>query len=374
MTRIIGHLSVAELEQRHRAAQDATEARHTRAIWLLAQERGVLDVAGVLGFAPRWVEQLAARDNAQGADALGDRRRGNGRAARVLTTAVLAALAGRLRAPPEDGARWTGAKVAIWMAARLGLERVRPQRGWEALTRIGWSVQAPRPQAPRPRHPRAATPEQRAAGSGQRSKGARRGGRARQGGAPRPAGRGLGRGRAPPRAEADPPARVGAHRQASHRARPPPPQAAACHGMCPADQRRGGLVAVHRPVQALVRGPARPLRTTGRRRRSAQEVGAGRERHVVPALDNAGWHGPKNLAVPDGIALAFLPPYSPERQPERQPAERLWPLVDEPVANRHLATLDDLDAVVAERCRRLDAATIQPHTDFHWWPKPVQTN
>ena len=165
MTRIIGHLSVAELEQRHRAAQDATEARHTRAIWLLAQGRGVLDVAGVLGFAPRWVEQLAARCNAQGADALADRRRGNGRAARVLTTAVLAALAGRLRAPPEDGARWTGAKVAIWMAARLGLERVRPQRGWEALTRIGWSVQAPRPQAPRPRHPRAATPE----GSGQRA-------------------------------------------------------------------------------------------------------------------------------------------------------------------------------------------------------------
>ena len=65
MTRIIEHLSVAELEQRYRAAQDATEARHTQAIWLLAQGRGVLDVAGVLAFAPRWVEQLAARYNAQ---------------------------------------------------------------------------------------------------------------------------------------------------------------------------------------------------------------------------------------------------------------------------------------------------------------------
>ncbi len=102
----------------------------------------------------------------------------------------------------------------------------------------------------------------------------------------------------------------------------------------------------------------------------AQQVGAGRERHVVLVLDNAGWHGPKNLALPDGITLAFLPPYSPELQP----VERLWPLVDEPVANRHFATLDDLDAVVAERCRRLDAATIQSHTDFHWWPKPVQPN
>jgi hypothetical protein len=72
------------------------------------------------------------------------------------------------------------------------------------------------------------------------------------------------------------------------------------------------------------------------------------------------------LAVPDGITLVFLPPYSPELQP----AERLWPLVDEPVANKHFATLDDLDAVVAERCRRLDPAAIKPHTAFHWWPKP----
>jgi transposase len=100
----------------------------------------------------------------------------------------------------------------------------------------------------------------------------------------------------------------------------------------------------------------------------AREVGAGRERRVVLVLDNAGWHGPKGLAVPDGVTLVFLPPHSPELQP----AERLWPLVDEPVANRHFATLADLDAVVAERCRRLDAAMIKPHTNFHWWPKSVQ--
>ena len=69
----------------------------------------------------------------------------------------------------------------------------------------------------------------------------------------------------------------------------------------------------------------------------ARQVGAGRERHVVLVLDNAGWHGPEGLVVPDGVTLVFLPPYSPELQP----AERLWPLVDEPVANRHFATLDD---------------------------------
>jgi transposase len=157
MMRIIEHLSVAELERRYRTAQDATEARDTQAIWLLAQGRGVLDVAGVLAFAPRWVEKLAVCYNECGPDALGDLRRGNGRTASVLTAAVLAALAERLRAPPEDGGRWTGAKVALWMAWHLGVERVHPQRGWKALKRIRWSVQAPRP-----RHPRSATPEQRA--------------------------------------------------------------------------------------------------------------------------------------------------------------------------------------------------------------------
>ena len=65
----------------------------------------------------------------------------------------------------------------------------------------------------------------------------------------------------------------------------------------------------------------------------ARRVGAGRKRHIVLVLDNAGWHGPEGLAVPEGISLVFLPPYSPELQP----AERLWPLVDEAVANRYFA-------------------------------------
>ena len=100
----------------------------------------------------------------------------------------------------------------------------------------------------------------------------------------------------------------------------------------------------------------------------ARQTGAGRERHIILVLDNAGWHGPEGLTVPDGISLVFLPPYSPELQP----AERLWPLVDEPVANRHFATLADLEAVIAERCRRLDAETVRPHTDLHRWPKPIR--
>ena len=161
MARIVEHLPVEELEARYRAARDVSEARHFQAIWLLAQGRTFVEVAEVLAFVPRWVQELAQRYNASGPEALGDQRRRNGRAAGLLTEAVLSALAKRVRTPPEDGGLWSGPKVAAWMARRLGLQKVHPQRGWEALKRIGWS-----PQAPRPRHARAATPEQRAAFKG----------------------------------------------------------------------------------------------------------------------------------------------------------------------------------------------------------------
>src|SRR3712207_661822 len=141
MARIAGHLSVEELEARYRAAQDVTEARHFRAIWLLSQGRTVLEVSEVLALVPRWGTQLAARPNALGPEALGDRRRRNGRAASLLTEGVLSALAARVRTPPADGGLWSGPKVAAWMARRLGLAKVHPQRGWEALKRIGWSIQ-----------------------------------------------------------------------------------------------------------------------------------------------------------------------------------------------------------------------------------------
>src|SRR5215217_163692 len=254
MARIVGHLPVAELEARYRAARDATEARHFQAIRLLAQGRTFLEVAEVLAFVPRWVEQLAARYNASGPEALGDQRRRNGRAATLLTEEVLSALAERVRTPPEDGGLWSGPKVAAWIARHLGLAAVHPQRGWEALQRIGWS-----PQAPRPRHARAAGPEEQAA-----FRGARGGGRASQGGASGPARRGLGRGRAPPRPEAGPAAGLGAGGPAADRPRPSPLPVAPRGRLRAADQRRDGLVSRDRPVEALLRGAARRLRPADR--------------------------------------------------------------------------------------------------------------
>jgi hypothetical protein len=104
----------------------------------------------------------------------------------------------------------------------------------------------------------------------------------------------------------------------------------------------------------------------------AAAVGAGEGKLVVLVLDNAGWHVSGDLVVPPGIELAFLPPYTPELQP----AEHLWPLADEAVANKHFATLKDLDAALSERCRTLadmpDA--IKAATSFGWWPAAVPAN
>ena len=100
---------------------------------------------------------------------------------------------------------------------------------------------------------------------------------------------------------------------------------------------------------------------------SAASVSAGKDKRIVLQLDNAGWHGPQNLAVPDGVRLVFQPPYSPELQP----AEHLWAFVDEPLANGYFKTLDELDAAVADRCRALieQRDLIRNSTLFHWWPK-----
>lgn len=98
----------------------------------------------------------------------------------------------------------------------------------------------------------------------------------------------------------------------------------------------------------------------------AVDEGIDATHRVALVLDGAGWHTGAGLHLPDGIDLIRLPPVSPELQP----AERLWSLIDEPVVNRHFATLDELEAVLVQRCRtlRADPVTIKAHTHFHWWP------
>ena len=84
-------------------------------------------------------------------------------------------------------------------------------------------------------------------------------------------------------------------------------------------------------------------------------------------LDRAGWHTGKEVRVPEGIHLEFLPSHSPELQP----AERLWPLSNEGVANRYFEELEELEEALIERCVALSdqPEIIRSYTRYHWWPK-----
>ena len=157
MAHVADHLSVTALEERFEGCEDARCSRHFQTIWLLAKGHTIGEVSAMTSFGSRWIEQLLERYNALGPSALGDLRRGNGAAATVLRPELLERLRARLVDPPPDGGVWTSVKVAHWMAGELGLVSLAPQRGWEALRAIDWSIQKPRP-----RNPKAATLEEQA--------------------------------------------------------------------------------------------------------------------------------------------------------------------------------------------------------------------
>ncbi len=98
----------------------------------------------------------------------------------------------------------------------------------------------------------------------------------------------------------------------------------------------------------------------------AKEVGAGKRKRILLVVDGAGWHTAKKLRVPEGIHLEFLPSHSPELQP----SERLWPLSDEAVANRHFEGIEDMEEALVERCMSLgeQPEVIRSYIRYHWWP------
>ena len=85
---------------------------------------------------------------------------------------------------------------------------------------------------------------------------------------------------------------------------------------------------------------------------------------LVVIVDNAGWHVAGKLVVPVNVVLHHLPPCTPELQP----AEPLWPLVREGLANKTFPTLAALTEPLERRCRSLagDTATVKGAAGFHW--------
>ena len=349
MAAIKSHLSMAELEGRYETAADPISKSHFHGLWLLSKGLEIEEVAELLSFSTRWVYELVRRYNEGGPDCLGDQRVNNGAAARILTAEALAALKERIKTPPDDGGLWTGPKVARWLAKFHGLKSVHDQRGWDALVGIAYSIQKPRP-----RHPEAATEKDRAKLKKK-----------------------LQRAVAEEKRQ-NPGATVEIWAMDEHRIGLKP----ITRGVWAPKGERPLALGHHRYEWLYVHGFVEP--TTGRTMWNvsnavckemfeavladfAKSIGVGNKKRVVIQLDQAGWHGPQNLSLPDGIRLVFQPSHSPELQP----AEHLWQFVDEPLANTYFDTIDRLDKVVGERCVALMAQrdTIRDSTLFHWWPR-----
>jgi transposase len=94
---------------------------------------------------------------------------------------------------------------------------------------------------------------------------------------------------------------------------------------------------------------------------------SGEEKHILLVLDQAGWHTGREVELPEGIHLEFLPKGSPELQP----AERLWPLTNEAIANRLFEEIEEIEEALVKRCVELldQAESITELTNYHWWPQ-----
>ena len=140
------HLTSSEITQRYRTCADGVEKTHWHIIWLLDQGQHIPAVAAELGYSQGWVRTIVHRYSDLGADGLKDRRRDNPGATPVVSADVRAELQTRLADPPADGGVWTGPKVALWLSDRLG-RPIAPQRAWEVLQALGYTLQRPRPRA-----------------------------------------------------------------------------------------------------------------------------------------------------------------------------------------------------------------------------------
>ncbi len=343
---ITPHLSLDELEQRYRHAKDPIEHSHYQIIWLLAQGKKTEEVAEVTGYSRSWIYELVWGYNRLGPETLGDGRHHNPGAVPLLDDLQQANLLEALQGPSPDGGLWNGRKVADYLSDLL--ERpVSRQQGWVYLRQMEYRLRVPRPQHEQ------SDPEEQEAWKKKLHQEVER-----------------------VKTE-HPDAAVEIWCEDEHRI-----------GQHPVP-RRVWVEAGYQPpskvnwkkewlwLYAFVHPPSGetywwilPYVNTELFNQVlvdfAKEFGVGKNKRIVLPIDQAGWHVSKDLEVPEGIHIVLMPPYSPELQP----AERLWPLVNEPLANQSFKTIAEVEELVYQRCQRLfkQQELIRGLTAYHWWP------
>jgi len=138
------HLSTQELEERYRKARDPVLRSHYQILWLLSSGKLTREVAEATGYSPEWIREISRRYNEQGAQGIGDRRHSNPGASPLLSAEQQRELSEALKEPPTDGGMWNSRKVAEWIERKTARRRIRLQRGWEYLRKLGHTPQVPR--------------------------------------------------------------------------------------------------------------------------------------------------------------------------------------------------------------------------------------
>ncbi|MGH3803102.1 MAG: winged helix-turn-helix domain-containing protein [Pseudonocardiaceae bacterium] len=146
--RIPPHLTLDELGQRYRRADDPVARSHWHIVWLLSGGTPTAEVARVTRYSVNWVREIARRYREDGPTGIGDRRHGNPGAPPLLDAVQQERLRAALGGPAPDGGLWTGRHVARWIGAAIG-RPVDPARGWEWMRRLGFTPQRPRPRETR---------------------------------------------------------------------------------------------------------------------------------------------------------------------------------------------------------------------------------
>lgn len=340
------HLSVEELEQRYRHAKDVTARSHYQILWLLSRGKTSEEVAVVTGYSRHWIYELVRSYNRLGAEAIGDLRRHNRGATPQLDDVQQANLWQVIQEPAPEGGLWNGRKVADYLSEVLGTP-VSRQQGWVYLRQMELRLRVPRPQ-----HQDSSVEEQEAWKK-----------------------------------------KLQAEVEQVQQQHP----AAVVELWCE-DEHRIGLQPVMRRVYSTP-GEAPPAFVNWKRewlwlyafvrpqtgetywwllpyvntdlfnrvlKDFAEYYQLGKDKRVIVPLDQAGWHITEKLQLPEGVHLVLLPPYSPELQP----AERLWPLVNEPLGNRAFDSIEEVEELVYQRCQRLlpQQDLIRGLTSYLWLP------
>ncbi len=343
---VASHLSVDELGRRYRRPSDPVERSHYQILWLIAPGQSVAEVAKVTGYSRPWLRTVVRRYNQAGAATLMDRRHQHPGGRWLLTPAQQAALAQALQGPAagwrlEDGSQ--GGRVDGPAGQAAGGPPTRPG----LLAALGLSL---------------ATTASPSCESPARS----------------PSGFQKTLADLVTTLKRDhPDATVELWAEDEHRV-----------GLKPivrcvwAKRGQRPLVPVHhrfhwlygygfvQPEMGCTFLPIRPKVNVDQFNQAltdfAQFAGISSTKQCVVVLDQAGWHRSKKVTLPLGLQLVPLPPYSPELQP----AERLWPLTNEGVANQCFADLGALANVQRHRCEVLQQSpqALRNLTLFHWWP------